>query len=462
MGDNVAGNDVAGNWEAALAQVEQRAATGLWDEVCDELAWLIQEWEDQGKPAAIAQELAHLMGLVVTLGDRASQRAVSRLWRRLGLQGVSTLRDILTDPEEDFHGRWLAGRSLGELGAAGMTEARDVVLALLGDQQDEETLAIVSGALTHMGAPAIASLGALLDQPDTRPAAVRSLAKICHPDIVTPLLTVMDDPTPQIRAIALEAIGNFQDRRSLPLLLQALDDPASAVRREAVRGLGQKAKAITKSPVEINGKPLGQPQLESILVTCLRDFSIEVCQQGAIALGRLATPTAVDALNKTLQRETTPVPLRKTIVQTLGWSDRPEALDALATYLNQSIKKPDQLPASPEKNQSEIPLNIHPDAQETVQAIIQMLGRVNGTQSRSKARHILHTWWHQATQTQPKVNPGEQRSPSPALAVPIREAIAQSLGQLGDPNSREILDTLVQDPVPSVRYRAEAALRALS
>ncbi|MEM1426671.1 MAG: hypothetical protein AAGF75_08985, partial [Cyanobacteria bacterium P01_H01_bin.130] len=133
MGDDVANNDdVANDWEAVLAQLEQRAAKGLWDEVCDELAWLIQAWEDQGKPAAIAEALAHFMGLVVTLGDRASQRAVSRLWRRLGLKGVSTLRDILTDPEEDFHGRWLAGRSLGELGAAGMTEARDVVLALLG------------------------------------------------------------------------------------------------------------------------------------------------------------------------------------------------------------------------------------------------------------------------------------------------------------------------------------------
>ncbi|MEM1427027.1 MAG: HEAT repeat domain-containing protein, partial [Cyanobacteria bacterium P01_H01_bin.130] len=322
----------------------------------------------------------------------------------------------------------------------------------------------VSGALTHMGAPAIASLGALLDQPDTRPAAVRSLAKICHPDIVTPLLTVMDDPTPQIRAIAREAIGNFPDRRSLPLLLQALNDPASIVRREAVRGLGQKAKAIAKSPLEISGKPFGQPQLESILVKCLRDFSIEVCQQGAIALGRLATPTALDALDQTLQRETTPVPLRKTIVQTLGWSDRPKALEALAIYLNRAIQPSDQPLASPDQDRPDI----NQDTLATIQSIVQMLGRVTGAESKSKARHILHTWWAQATQSQ--IKPGEKRSPSPetspksgpTLAVPIREAIAQSLGQLGDLDSRDILNTLVQDPVPSVRYRAEAALRALS
>ena len=195
---------MVGDWEQVLAQVEKTAAAGLWDEVCDGLAWAVGLWEEAGKPTAIAERLAHLMGAVVTLGDRESQRAVSRLWRKLGMAGVATLREILMDPEEDFHGRWLAGRSLGELGAKGMTEARDVVLSLLETQQEEETLAIVAGAITHMGAPAIEALSELLGSAETRPAAVRSLVKICHPDIVTPLLTVMDDPDPNLRAIALE------------------------------------------------------------------------------------------------------------------------------------------------------------------------------------------------------------------------------------------------------------------
>lgn len=458
----IVGNGLEAALELALERVERGAAAGLWDEVCDALPVLMDHWESVGKPGAIAERVAQVMGAVVSFGDGESQRAVARLWRRLGMPGIAVLQGILLDGEEDFHGRWLAGRSLGELGAAGMTEARDTVLRLLAQQRDEETLAIVSGAVTHMGAPAIEALGELLHQPESRPAAVRSLVKICHPDIVTPLLTVMDDPDPQVRAIALEAIGNFQDRRSLPLLLKALEDTASVVRREAVRGLGQKAKMLARSQ---DGSAL--PDLEKldfgtferILIERLRDFDVEVCRQAAIALGRLQTCDAVTALTETLLKNSTPVPLRKSVVQALVWSDRSDALAALGDYLETAIQNPNRRWADPgQAGHASQTIQSELDREETIHEIIQMLGRVTVMERRSQARQIIHRWW---------TTLGAQSSTDLAqrVTVPVREAIAQSLGQLNHPeshpDSRPILNLLAQDPTPSVRYRAEAALRMI-
>ena len=395
----IVGNGLEAALELALERVERGAAAGLWDEVCDALPVLMDHWESVGKPGAIAERVAQVMGAVVSFGDGESQRAVARLWRRLGMPGIAVLQGILLDGEEDFHGRWLAGRSL---------------------------------------------------------------VKICHPDIVTPLLTVMDDPDPQVRAIALEAIGNFQDRRSLPLLLKALEDTASVVRREAVRGLGQKAKMLARSQ---DGSAL--PDLEKldfgtferILIERLRDFDVEVCRQAAIALGRLQTCDAVTALTETLLKNSTPVPLRKSVVQALVWSDRSDALAALGDYLETAIQNPNRRWADPgQAGHASQTIQSELDREETIHEIIQMLGRVTVMERRSQARQIIHRWW---------TTLGAQSSTDLAqrVTVPVREAIAQSLGQLNHPeshpDSRPILNLLAQDPTPSVRYRAEAALRMI-
>ncbi|MEM6502980.1 MAG: HEAT repeat domain-containing protein [Cyanobacteria bacterium P01_C01_bin.89] len=501
--------NVAQRFEDNFAQAQEAAIVAQWDDVCDALPWLVEVWEKQGKKAADGQRIAQLMGLVLSLGDTESRRTVSRFWKRMGAYGAAVLERILLDSEEDFHGRWMAGRSLGELGANGMTEARDTVLRLMSQRQDDDTLAILSGAITFMGAAAIETLTDLLGSAATRPSAVRSLVKICHPSIVTPLAMVLDDPDPQLRAIALEAIGNFQDERSLPLLLSGLKDPASAVRREAVLGLGRKAKALFKdaekgegensdggdSPgehIHIGGDAQGcgvpdisaqgissAHDIEAILVERLSDFSLVVCEQAAISLGRLQTPSAVVALSETLNKSTTPVPLRRNVIQALIWTDREEALEVLSQYLHETIKN---LAAEPQlsHHSSQIQTSADGDSvnktasmgivfsgfenqelltqQETVKDIIQMLGRVNGDERRLRASEIVQGWW--STLFDDPLNLS-QLMPSRRLSVPLREAIAQTLGRLSNPSSQGILEILIQDEAPSVRYRAEAALRTV-
>ncbi|MEM9771644.1 MAG: HEAT repeat domain-containing protein [Cyanobacteria bacterium P01_D01_bin.73] len=480
-----------------LREAQQAALSLQWDEVCDALPWLIEVWEKQGKAAEEGQQIAQLMGTVLSLADTESRRTVSRYWKRMGAYGAATLERILLDGDGDFHGRWMAGRSLGELGASGMDEARDTVLRLMGQQQDDDTLAILSGAITVMGAAAIETLGSLLASPETRPAAVQSLVKICHPGIVTPLATVLEDPDPQLRALALEAIGNFQDPRSMSLLLSSLKDPASAVRREAVLGLGRKAKAMLKEeaqgtqseeengsgdrptdePADDDQSMMGRTEIEAVLVESLRDFSLVVCEQAAISLGRLQTPTAVVALHETLKKETTPVPLRRNIVQALIWSDSDEALDCLAVYLHETIQNLASEPQlsqrlNPTQGTTEAETTEKPEAssivfsgfenqelltqQETVKDIIQMLGRVSGDERRSQASKIIQAWWSTLFEDPHNL---AQLLPGRRLPVPLREAIAQTLGQLRNPDSQGILEILLQDTTPSVRYRAEPALR---
>ncbi len=485
--------NVAQRFKENFSQAQAAAIAGQWDDVCDALPWLIEVWEKQGKAPVDGQRIAQLMGSVLSLGDTESRRTVSRFWKRLGIYGAAVLEQVLLDSEEDFHGRWMAGRSLGELGANGMVEARDTVLRLMGQRQDDDTLAILSGAITFMGGAAVESLTALLGNAETRPSAVRSLVKICHPAIVTPLSMVLDDPDPQLRAIALEAIGNFEDERSLPLLLTGLKDPASAVRREAVLGLGRKAKGLFKAQGDRDGesqkghahqpgmgvqKTSGQ-EIEEILVGRLGDFSLIVCEQAATSLGRLQTPTAVIALGETLNKHTTPVPLRRSVVQALIWTDRDEALEVLATYLHDTIKNlasEPQLSHHSSRNQSSADGDSSNQTtsmgivfsgfenqelltqQETVKDIIQMLGRVSGDERRVRASEIIQTWWSTLFEDPHNLS---QLLPNRRLSVPLREAIAQTLGRLSNPRSQGILEILIQDEVPSVRYRAEAALRTV-
>jgi HEAT repeat protein len=93
-----------------------------------------------------------------------------------------------------------------------------------------------------------------------------------------------------------------------PVLLNALNDPAAVVRKEAVIGLGLRTDLGEELDLLARLKPL------------LYDFNWDVCQQAAIALGRLGTDEAADALFNVLKSPATPVPLQIDFVRAwAGW-----------------------------------------------------------------------------------------------------------------------------------------------
>jgi HEAT repeat protein len=153
-------------------------------------------------------------------------------------------------------------------------------------------------ALSSLGDSAIEALASLLSEPDSRLLATTALSQIRRPEIITPLLGVVDDPQVAVRSMAIEALSSFHDSRIPPVLLKALKDHAAVVRKEAVIGLGLRSDLREELDLLNQLKPL------------LYDFNPDVCQQAAIALGRMGTDEAADALFKVLQSPATPAPFK--------------------------------------------------------------------------------------------------------------------------------------------------------
>ena len=162
--------------------------------------------------------------------------------------------------------------------------------------------------------------------------------------------------------------------------------------------------------------------LVSHLHPLLLDLNLDVCQQTAIALGRLGTPAATKILFQTLHPNT-PESLAVELVRALGWIGTSEALHCLQRSL--------QLPL----------------AESACQEILVVLGRVDHFDQKRQATQILLDLLHRN---------GTFESAS------ARQAIALALGQVGDLAALNPLINLLADPRISVRLHVIAALKTLA
>lgn len=345
---------------------------------------------------------------VLETGDFQARWEVAKLLPQIVFAGLITpqlaidsLFDLL-DEETEEELAWFTVRILGQI------EHPDVLTVLvdtLKSAESEELQTMAASAIATQGAEAIAPLTQLLQEPQWRLLAVQALSQIRHSETIAPLLEVVQDSDPQIRAAAIEALSSFHDLRVLPVLLNALSDLAAPVRREAIVGLAfhpQRADAIV-------------PRLQ----TCLYDFNLEVCRQAAIALGRLKTSAAANALFELLRSPHTPIPLQIETVRALGWMQTKQAIEVLQQHLK-------------------------PTVDQTVrQEILVALGRVETDDLKSIAANVLTesivTLHHSA----------------------LKQTAALSLGQLGQTDSIEPLVQLLTDEDASLRLHAIAALRQI-
>lgn len=396
--------------EAAIAAATQ----GHWLAVVEALTPLASE-PASGEPwPAIAVDLAVA---AATSGDGAARRTAAAWLPALGGAALERLGDIILDPLATFEQRWQAGRLLGQLpGAAAAAQ----LTALLTSGEDEELTGILAGAVASAGAGAIAGLAAALERPDTRSAATAALAKICHPAIVDPLLTVAIAATdPQGRAIALEALANFvgdrdgdRSARIVAILETALTDPATVVRRAAVAGLAtQGARNV-----------FGAAALLRILQPRLDDLDFVTCERAAAAIARLKTPEAATAIAAVLHRATTPRPLQLALVPCLLWTETPEAIAAAAPLLADTGA-----------------------ARDLRLATVRHLGRLQNPALKGVAAIAI----------------AHHCDPLTTDDLDMKQAIATAAGQLGDPSLRPLLEHLGRDRDQRVSLQAIASLRAL-
>ncbi|MEB3885365.1 HEAT repeat domain-containing protein [Lyngbya sp. CCY1209] len=359
-------------------------------------------------PEAVERAIA-LALTVLEGGDFQARWDVAKLLPKLGARSYLPLTDIIRDEDADLEYRWFAGRILGDFDTP---EAIASLLELLDNSEDEELREIAASALAHLGASAVEGLCTLLEDSEKRLFAVRALAQIRQKAAVEPLLGVAKDADERIRAIAIEALASFRDPRIFAVLIDALGDYTAAVRKEAAVGLGLRAGQVRDPEFVVDRlKPL------------LYDVNGDVCKQTAIAIGRYRTDNAIAVLSEVLRSQFTPVPLQIAIVRCLAWMEMAPALDCLR----------ESLP--------------HLDDRAILETI-RVVGRVETPNLKKQAGDLLADFFASG-------------HPAGANAV-LKQSLAHALGQLGDVRAVGVLEVLVEDLDPGVRYHAIAALKRLA
>lgn len=351
-----------------------------------------------------ARDLEQVLNLALNaleVGDFQERWDVSKVFKQLGDIAIAPLVKILEDEEADLDLRWFAARTLGEFNHPTVITT---LVELLKTAEDEDLAAVAANGLSSLGNSAIDALTGLLSKPESRLLATKSLAQIRRPEIITPLISVVHDSQVAVRCTAIEALSSFHDPKIPPILIEALDDHAAAVRKEAVIGLGLRSDLREEL------------DLVNRLKLLLYDFNGEVCQQSAIALGRLGTDEAAAALFHVLQSPATPVSLQINLIRALSWVGTTQALN----YLQQALTI---------------------TSADCTLEIIRVLGRWENPVLKAKAAQILIDFLNSAH------------------SDTIKQAVAQAWGELKEMSAIEVLVELLADSSVSVRLHAIAALK---
>lgn len=394
----------------ALEHAEAALQQGNWLLLHQCLQQLLVDRTPEQLSDCTAARFLDLAIAVLESGDFQDRWDMAKLLPAFGDRTIAPLIDLLQDDAADLEARWFAARILGGYSHPDVVKA---LMDLLQTAASEELSSMAAESLANLGTAALAGLSDLLAQDDTRLFAVRSLAHIRRSETIVPLLTVVNDPNPTVRAIALEALGSFHDPRVPPVLVNALHDLNAPVRQVAVEGLGFRHDLSL------------QLDLVGLLSERLRDLDLAVCQQAAIALGRLGTDAAADALLAVLRSPQTPTPLQIEIVWAFARVGNAIALESLqqALYLFEQSAS----------------LQLY-------QAIITVVGQWEAVALKLQAAQILRD---ALTTTITTAQPA------------LRQAIAIGLGALGQLTALETLIQLLADEEMSVRLHAIAALKAL-
>ncbi|WP_310484137.1 HEAT repeat domain-containing protein [Chamaesiphon sp. VAR_48_metabat_403] len=347
---------------------------------------------------------------ILVQGDFEDRWQIAKIFPKLGEIAIQPLLNLVNDLDIDIEDRWFGARILGEFDRPQVVAA---LVDIIQKDREPELTAIAVGALTKIGTGAIVTLTAILAT--AAPAAQRRmaitvLAQIRHSQTIEPLISVIDDPDPQLRTLIIEALGSFHDPRIPPLLIAKLTDTAASVRKAAVTALSLRSDLAISLNLSQHLRPL------------LFDLDLAVCEATALGFARLPDPRVVTLLTELLVSDRTPTALKLSAILALGWIGSQSAVDSLVAAL------------------VDIDSDLAPE-------IIVAIGKTE--LEREYASILLIDYWESKFSA---------TTPSPS----IDREIATALGNLGNIASVPTLVKLSADLDDRVRLHAVAAIAKLS
>ncbi len=353
------------------------------------------------------QQVRELAITILVNGDFQDKWDIAKIFPLLGENIVEVLDSLLKTNSLSAETQWFIASILGKF----KTRSAVVTLAnLLENNQDSEIIAVCAKSLAQIGQPAINTLVSLLEKPHFRIIATKSLAHIRLVAALPTLIDLATDNNPEIRKLAIEAIGSFHEEKVFKTLIGALKDQESIIRQEAVTALGFWSHLSADL------------DLVRALQPMLTDLNLEVCRQTAISLSRVKSKSAIEALNQALKAPYTPPILKLDLVKALAWSEHSLAL----VCLQKALWRESTL---------------------VCQTIITALGRINNQELKSQAISILSEFW--------------QLSSPDKSDIEIRKTLATALGNLEATKARDILENLLTDPEKIVQLHATASIKKL-
>ncbi|WP_299490243.1 HEAT repeat domain-containing protein [Acaryochloris sp. IP29b_bin.137] len=347
-------------------------------------------------------------------GDFQSRWETAKQIPNFGEPAIASLIDLLNQNVDDPELQWFVARALGEFNHA------DAVMALaqlMQDAAEDDVAEIAAQMLAQIGPQSVDALAALLDSSPSRALVVSALAQMQDPVIVPLLIQVVADEDASVRWKVIETLSRFHDPTIIPVLLQGLADLSAKVRQAAIAGISYRAHLFQEHHYD----------LVALIEPFLKDLDLPVCQTAALALGRLGTNAAAEAL-RAASTGPIPMPLKLTIVQALGQMSNHQSVQVLQKLWPQAISS----------------LQMVDDQDQTLaNAIVKALALSRPADRSTQA--LIYCLHHQ-----PMADPALQKN------------IANALGQSGDPQAIPELIQLLGIPDMGVRLHAIAALKQIA
>ncbi|NJN24032.1 MAG: HEAT repeat domain-containing protein [Acaryochloridaceae cyanobacterium RL_2_7] len=210
----------------------------------------------------------------------------------------------------DFNARWQAAKSLKTLGEIahpalmklaedtqaepdvlcfvveilGANPSPEILLALvrlLKETTSEDVQESIILTLAKQGPSCIEALLPYGKQPSLQKVVLKALIQINHPATLPGLISFTVHHDPNLRAIALEGLGQFHNPEILALLQQGLEDESANVRATCSKAMGLRLEH-EKSP-----------QVIESLIPLLDDLDPKVRSITAKSLGRMNHPQSI-------------------------------------------------------------------------------------------------------------------------------------------------------------------------